>query len=89
MYFHNGRGGRWDSDSSDSEGNVKPSVQWQFGGKDSGNYHRVAQGSGHYDNVAANTLNVASTAKVEGNLKTNALSIDLGAEVSGSITRIS
>ena len=57
MYFHNGRGGRWDSDSSDSEGNVKPSVQWQFGGKDSGNYHRVAQGSGHYDNVAANTLN--------------------------------
>ena len=39
--------------------------------------------------VAANTLNVASSAKVEGNLKTNALSIDLGAEVSGSITRIS
>ena len=27
--------------------------------------------------VAANTLNVASSAKVEGNLKTNALSIDL------------
>ena len=42
-----------------------------------------------YDEVAANTLNVASSAKVEGNLKTNALSIDLGAEVSGSITRIS
>ena len=39
--------------------------------------------------VAANTLNVASSAKIEGNLKTNALSIDLGAEVSGSITRIS
>ena len=39
--------------------------------------------------VAANTLNVASSAKVECNLKTNALSIDLGAEVSGSITRIS
>jgi cytoskeletal protein CcmA (bactofilin family) len=39
--------------------------------------------------VSANTLNVASSAKVEGNLKTNALSIDLGAEVSGSITRIS
>ncbi len=32
--------------------------------------------------VSANTLNVASSAKVEGNLKTNALSIDLGAEVS-------
>ena len=38
---------------------------------------------------AANTLNVASTAKIEGNLKTNSLSIDLGAEVAGSISRIS
>ena len=57
MYFHNGRGGRWDSDSSDSEGNVRPSVQWQIGGKDGNNYHRVAQGSGHYDNTAANTCN--------------------------------
>ena len=57
MYFHNGRGGRWDSDSSDSEGAVRPSVQWQFGGKDSNNYHRVAQGSGHYDNTSANTCN--------------------------------
>ena len=57
MYFHNGNGGNWDSDSSDGEGNVRPSVQWQFGGKDSNNYHRVAQGSGHYDNTAANTCN--------------------------------
>lgn len=57
MYFHNGRGGRWDSDSSDSEGAVRPSVQWQFGGKDNNNYHRVAQGSGHYDNTSANTCN--------------------------------
>ncbi len=40
-------------------------------------------------NSIFDTLNVASSAKVEGNLKTNALSIDLGAEVSGSITRIS
>tara|TARA_B100000579_G_C22798254_1_gene838316 strand:- start:1153 stop:1467 length:315 start_codon:yes stop_codon:yes gene_type:complete len=39
--------------------------------------------------VAANTLNVASTARIEGNLKTNSLSIDLGAEVAGSISRIS
>ncbi len=39
--------------------------------------------------VAANTLNVASTARIEGNLKTNSLSIDLGAEVAGNISRIS
>ena len=57
MYFHNGRGGRWDSDSSDSEGNLRPSVQWQLGGKDNGNFHSVFQGSGHYDNTAANTCN--------------------------------
>ena len=57
MYFQNGNGGNWDSDSSDSEGNVRPSVLWQFGGKDSNNYHRIAQGSGHYANTAANTCN--------------------------------
>ena len=39
--------------------------------------------------VAANTLNVSSSARVEGNLKTNSLSIDLGAEVAGNISRIS
>jgi len=57
MYFHNGNGGNWDSDSTDGEGNVRPSVQWQFGGKDGNNYHRVSQGSGHYDDTAANTCN--------------------------------
>ena len=57
LYFHNGRGGRWDSDSSDSEGAVRPSVKWQLGGKDGSNYHRVAQGSGHYDNAATNSMN--------------------------------
>ena len=39
--------------------------------------------------VAANTLNVSSSARVEGILKTNSLSIDLGAEVAGNISRIS
>ena len=39
--------------------------------------------------VAANILNVSSTARIEGNLKTNSLSIDLGAEVAGNISRIS
>jgi len=57
MYFHNGNGGNWDSDSTDGEGNVRPSVQWQFGGKDGNNYHRVSQGSGHYDDTAAYTCN--------------------------------
>ena len=52
-------------------------------------YDKVTLGGLVKGEVAANSLNVASSAKVEGNLKTNALSIDLGAEVSGSITRIS
>ena len=57
LYFMNGRGGRWDSDSSDSEGNVRPSVLYHIGGKDSGNYHRHLTGAGHYDDAAANTCN--------------------------------
>ena len=39
--------------------------------------------------VAAYTLNVASTARIQGNVKSNSLSIDLGAEVAGNISRIS
>ena len=57
LYFMNARGGRWDSDSNDSEGNVRPSVLYHMGGKDSGNKHRHCTGSGHYDDAAANTCN--------------------------------
>ena len=39
--------------------------------------------------LECDSLTIAATALVEGNVRTNALSIDMGAEVLGSISRIS
>ena len=57
IYFHNGRGGRWDSDSTDSEGAVKAQITLNLNGKDHSNYHRAVHGGGHYDDAAANSMN--------------------------------
>ena len=57
MYMQLGRGGRWDSDSSDSEGNVRPMVTCDFVGKDHSNYVRLVHGGWFYDDAAGNTMN--------------------------------
>tara|TARA_R110001583_G_scaffold49594_2_gene155286 strand:+ start:14428 stop:15729 length:1302 start_codon:yes stop_codon:yes gene_type:complete len=57
MYMQLGRGGRWDSDSSDSEGNVRPMVTCDFVGKDHSNYARSVHGGFYYDDAAGNTMN--------------------------------
>ena len=57
IYFHNGRGGRWDSDSTDSEGAVKAQITLSINGKDHSNYHRAVHGGGHYDDAGANSMN--------------------------------
>ena len=57
LYFPLGRGGRWDSDSSDSEGSVAPYMQFHLGYKNTSNYHEVIAGSVHQDNIAGNTCN--------------------------------
>ena len=57
MYIQNGRGGRWDSDSTDSEGAVRAQVTAVLTGKDHSNYARSIHGGWFYDDAAANTLN--------------------------------
>ena len=57
MYFQLGRGGRWDRDSSDSEGNVRPMIVMEITGKDHSNYARSYSGGGFYDDAAGNTFN--------------------------------
>tara|TARA_R100001443_G_scaffold8521_1_gene17888 strand:+ start:10294 stop:12816 length:2523 start_codon:yes stop_codon:yes gene_type:complete len=57
FYFPNGRGGRWDSDSNDSEGQVKPYMDFHLGYKNSSNYHEVVTGSLHQDDTACNSMN--------------------------------
>ena len=57
LYFANGRGGRWDSDSTDSEGAVKPYMDFHLGYKNSSNYHEVVTGSIHQDDTQANAMN--------------------------------
>jgi len=57
FYFANGRGGRWDSDSTDSEGAVKPYMDFHLGYKNSSNYHEVVTGSIHQDDTQANAMN--------------------------------
>ena len=57
LYFPNGRGGRWDSDSTDSEGAVSPFMQFHLGYKNTSNYHEVVAGSVHQDNTQANAMN--------------------------------
>jgi cytoskeletal protein CcmA (bactofilin family) len=45
--------------------------------------------NGHFNgNLVCESLNVSATGIVEGEIQANALSIDLGAEVIGSISRI-
>ena len=57
MYFNNGRGGRWDSDSNDSEGQVSPSVVYMVGGEGSNGTSRIAIGHGYINDTQANTCN--------------------------------
>ena len=57
MYFNNGNGGRWDSDSSDSEGNVSPSFVYQVGCEGSNGTSRIAQGHGYVNGTSANACN--------------------------------
>tara|TARA_R100000234_G_scaffold119035_1_gene100919 strand:+ start:274 stop:2271 length:1998 start_codon:yes stop_codon:yes gene_type:complete len=57
MYMQLGRGGRWDSDSSDSEGDVRPMVTCDFVGKDHSNFCRSVHGGWYYDTAAGNTMN--------------------------------
>jgi hypothetical protein len=57
MYFNNGRGGRWDSDSNDSEGAVSPSVVYMLGGEGSNGSSRIAIGHGYINDTEANTCN--------------------------------
>ena len=57
MYFMNGNGGRWDSDSSDSQGNVSPSFVYQIGCEGSNGSSRIAQGHGYINGTSANTCN--------------------------------
>lgn len=57
MYIQNARGGRWDSDSSDSEGNVRAMVTCSFVGKDHSNFCRAVHGGFFYDDQPANQQN--------------------------------
>jgi hypothetical protein len=57
LYFNNGRGGRWDSDSNDSEGQVSPSVIYMVGGEGSNGSSRIAIGHGYINDTQANTCN--------------------------------
>ena len=57
MYFNNGRGGRLDSDSNDSEGQVSPSVVYMVGGEGSNGTSRIAIGHGYINDTQANTCN--------------------------------
>ena len=57
MYFNNGAGGRWDSDSNDSKGQVSPSVVYMLGGEGSNGTSRIAIGHGYLNDTQANTLN--------------------------------
>ena len=57
MYFHNGRGGRWDSDSNDSKGQISPSVVYMLGGEGSNGSSRIAIGHGYLNDTQANICN--------------------------------
>ena len=59
-------------------------------GKVTGTLHaQTAVINGHFNgNLVCESLNVSATGIVEGEVQANALSIDLGAEVIGSISRI-
>ena len=57
MYFNNGAGGRWDSDSNDSKGQVSPSVVYMVGGEGSNGSSRIAIGHGYLNDTQANTCN--------------------------------
>ena len=57
MYFNNGAGGRWDSDSSDSQGDVSPSFVYQIGGESSSGVSRIAIGHGYINDSDANACN--------------------------------
>lgn len=60
-------------------------------GKVSGNVKvKTAVINGHFNgNLICESLNVTATGIVDGEVQANALSIDLGAEVIGSISRVS
>jgi len=57
MYFNNPAGGRWDSDSNDSKGQISPSVVYQLGGEGSNGSSRIAIGHGYINDTQANTCN--------------------------------
>jgi len=57
MYFNNPAGGRWDSDSNDSKGQISPSFVYQIGGEGSNGTSRIAQGHGYINDTQANTCN--------------------------------
>ena len=57
LYFNNGAGGRWDSDSNDSKGQVSPSVVYMLGGEGSNGSSRIAIGHGYLNDTQANTCN--------------------------------
>ena len=59
-------------------------------GKVTGTLHaQTAVINGHFSgNLVCESLNVSATGIVEGEVQANALSIDLGAEVIGSISRV-
>ena len=57
MYFNNGEGGRWDSDSNDSKGEVSPSVVYQLGGEGSNGSSRIAIGHGYINDAQCNAMN--------------------------------
>jgi hypothetical protein len=57
MYFNNGAGGRWDSDSNDSQGVVSPSFVYMTGGEGSNGSSRIAIGHGYINEAATNAMN--------------------------------
>ncbi len=57
MYFNNPAGGRWDSDSNDSKGQISPSFVYQIGGESSSGVSRIAIGHGYINDTQANTCN--------------------------------
>tara|TARA_B100001564_G_scaffold142226_1_gene119336 strand:- start:281 stop:1552 length:1272 start_codon:yes stop_codon:yes gene_type:complete len=57
MYFNNGAGGRWDSDSNDSQGVVSPSFVYMTGGEGSNGSSRIAIGHGYINEGATNACN--------------------------------
>ena len=57
MYFNNPQGGRWDSDSNDSKGQISPSVVYMLGGEGSNGSSRIAIGHGYLNDTQANTCN--------------------------------